>query len=282
MLSSRPPQDPQMAEWKMAMAEYPDTRGRIDTPSLALAWAEAPWDSAVFGFTVLQIHEMEVRGPQAQGDMATFEADRDLLAAGLVSCRLPCGNLRESMLLEARGFRFVEMLYQPELGDLQENVRQDEPSLTIAPATVADMPAIEAIAGNAFRNERFHVDPRLDSARGDYRYRNWVRSAFDHPRQQLYAVRDGKRLVAFFVTELQADGTCYWHLNAVAPEIQGRGYGRRAWMAMLGEAHRIGAVRVRTAIVARNHRVLNLYARLGFRFPSPLMTFHWVRGTGHD
>ena len=73
------------------------------------------------------------------------------------------------------------------------------------------------------------------------------------------------------------DGTCYWHLNAVATELQGKGYGRRAWSAMLQHAQANGARRVRTSIVARNHRVLNLYARLGFRFPPPLMTLHWVR-----
>ena len=65
-------------------------------------------------------------------------------------------------------------------------------------------------------------------------------------------------------------------INAVAPGAQGQGYGWRAWQAMLAQAHLEGAERVRTAIVARNHRVLNLYARLGFRFPAPLMTFHWV------
>jgi RimJ/RimL family protein N-acetyltransferase len=84
-------------------------------------------------------------------------------------------------------------------------------------------------------------------------------------------------LVAFFVTELLPDGTCYWHLNAVAPGVQGKGYGLRAWLTMLRHARDSGARRVRTSIAARNHRALNLYARLGFRFSPPLMTFHWVR-----
>ena len=99
----------------------------------------------------------------------------------------------------------------------------------------------------------------------------------DHPSQRLHVIRDGSLLAAFFVTERLADGTCYWHLNAVTPDAQGKGYGRRAWLAMLHQAQGDGAQRVRTSIVARNHRVLNLYARLGFRFPPPLMTFHWVR-----
>ena len=95
--------------------------------------------------------------------------------------------------------------------------------------------------------------------------------------QELYVVCDASRRIAFFVTELLSDRTCYWHLNAVAPDAQGQGYGRRVWLAMMNQALEGGAQRVRTSIVARNHRVLNLYARLGFSFPPPSMTFHWVR-----
>jgi undecaprenyl-phosphate 4-deoxy-4-formamido-L-arabinose transferase len=254
-----------------------DVAGIVETPHLRLEWAEAPWDSVVFGFPVLQISRMEVLDAPAADDLAPFEAARDRLGAGLVSCRLGHECLRESMLLEERGFRFIEMAYQPELDDLQARDLGSPAGLDVAPAEDADLPAVEEIAGNAFRNERFHVDPRLDSALGNQRYRRWVKSSISHPSQRLYVVRDGARLVAFFVTEMLPDGTCYWHLNAVAPDAQGQGYGRRAWLAMLNQAKESGARKIRTCIVARNHRVLNLYARLGFRFPPPLMTFHWVR-----
>ena len=30
-------------------------RGRIDTAAIDLSWSEAPWDSAVFGYPVVQI-----------------------------------------------------------------------------------------------------------------------------------------------------------------------------------------------------------------------------------
>ncbi|MGQ9686808.1 MAG: GNAT family N-acetyltransferase, partial [Thiobacillaceae bacterium] len=107
---------------------------------------------------------------------------------------------------------------------------------------------------------------------------NWVRNSFNHQTQRLEVVFDAGRLVAFFITEMLADGTCYWHLNAVAPEAQGQGYGKRVWRLMIDKAYKEGAKRIQTSIAARNHRVLNLYARLGFDFPKPLMTFHWVRG----
>lgn len=248
----------------------------IDTPSLLLTWIETPWDTAIMGAPVLQIGHIELRGAGAVADFAEFEATRDALGACLVSCRLPHDHLRESMFLESRGFRFIEMAYAPELDRLSAR-DLPEGGLEVARATADDLPAALAIAEHAFRSERFHVDPRLDPALGDLRYCNWVRSSLDHPSQRLFLVRDGTLPVAFFVTEMLADGTCYWHLNAVSPQVQGRDYGRRAWISMLRQAREAGAARVRTSIVARNYRVLNLYARLGFSFPAPLMTFHWAR-----
>ena len=259
-------------------AKHNCTEGVIDTPDLHLEWAEAPWDTAVFGSPVLQISQIEVLGSSAVGSFRTFELARDQLGTALVSCRMPHERLKESMLLEDRGFRFIEMVYMPELDNLADIELPEKIEVEIDLAEEEDLQVLMEIAGSVFRNERFHVDPRLDSRLGDERYRRWVNNSLNHPQQRLYIVRDGTQPVAFFLTEMLADGTCYWHLNAVAPQAQGQGYGRRVWQAMLCEANNAGAQRVRTCIVARNFRVLNLYARLGFRFPPPLMTFHWVKG----
>ena len=259
------------------MANSVDAAGVIDTSHLRLGWSEAPWDSVLFGFPVLQIGLIEVRGPAAEADFAAFETCRDRMQSGLVSCRLSHDRLKESMLIEARGFRFIEMVYHPEMNDLQTKDLGAATELKVFRADNFDLPIVQEIAGHAFHNERFHVDPRLDSHIGDQRYRNWATSSFSHPRQELYCIRDAQRVLAFFVTEMLADGTCYWHLNAVAPDAQGKGFGALAWRAMLHKARDAGAKRVRSCIAARNHRVLNLYGRLGFRFLPPEMTFHWVK-----
>ena len=252
---------------------------RIETPRLTIAWSEAPWDSEVIGAPVLQITRMEIHGPGAEADMLPFERVRDQEGVRLVSCRLPHDRLRESMLLEDRGFRFIEMIYSPE-ADLNTSVDPpDRAALTVMRARDDDLPVLLEIASGAFRNERFHMDPRIRPGVSDQRYRNWVRSSHVHPSQRLFVVKDAARTVAFFVTEMLSDGSCYWHLTAVAPEAQGQGYGRRAWLAMMDCARIAGASKVRTSVVARNHRVINLYARLGFRFAPPLMTFHWIRGS---
>jgi RimJ/RimL family protein N-acetyltransferase len=252
-------------------------QGRVDHERLLMEWSEAPWDTRVYGRPVLQVTRLELRaGPRAD-DAAPFLAARDACQPALVSCRLPGERLRESMFLESLGFRFIEMLYAPGI-DCARMPAPIGPLLQLERGTEADLPSVLEIAGTAFRNERFHVDPRLPAQLADVRYQNWAASALDHPRQRLEVLKEDGRLVAFFVTELLPDGTCYWHLNAVAPARQGQGYGRRAWQTMMQAAAAEGAARVRSSIVARNHRVLNLYARLGFRFLPPLMTFHWVPG----
>lgn len=256
------------------MKTYPDME-LIDTENLLMEFFQVPWDTEIFGFSVAQISRIELREQGACVDFADFEQQREGIGARLVSCRLPHGQLTESMFLEDRGFRFVEMAYSPELDNLKQLDWSDE-SLEIARADPVDLLEIEKIAGQAFQNERFHVDPRLNPGLGNKRYQVWVKNASSHATQRLYRISDGGELVAFFVTEHLPDGTCYWHLNAVAPLHQGRGYGIRAWRAMILHAQKQGAERVRTTIVARNYRVLNLYARLGFHFPAPMMTFHWV------
>ena len=250
---------------------------RLSTSSLQMEWSQAPWDQAVCGFPVMQITTLAVHGMNAGEDMQIFEHERDRVGAGLVSCRLLHECLTESMLLEDHGFRFIEMLYAPELHLSTRQIDQQVAQLVASRAREDDLPALLDIARTSFYNERFKMDPRLDREVSDRRYQNWVVSSLRHSTQELYVIRDGERRIAFFITELLGDGTCYWHLNAVAPDAQGQGYGRRAWVSMLNRAVKIGATRVRTSVVARNHRVLNLYASLGFRLSPPSMTFHWVR-----
>ncbi|MES9899575.1 MAG: GNAT family N-acetyltransferase [Sedimenticola sp.] len=251
--------------------------GSVNTESLLLEWSEAPWDTSVMGYPVIQISRLSVRGPAANSDIVAYETVRDRVGCGLVSCRLPSDSLCESMFLEEHGFKFIELIYQPELSGLQDNLNFDFSGLTVRPACDDDISSILNIADNAFHNERFHIDPRLNPRFGNQRYCNWIKSSLLHRKQELYVVLEKSLLVSFFITELLPDRICYWHLNAVSPNLQGKGYGRRSWLAMLELSKEQGVEKVRTSIVARNYRVLNLYSSLGFRFSSPKMTFHWVR-----
>jgi ribosomal protein S18 acetylase RimI-like enzyme len=193
-----------------------------------------------------------------------------------VACRLPHDRLRESAWLESCGFRFIEMVLRPRIAlAAQASAAAPHETLRIERAGLRDGPALEDIAGEAFGTGRLALDPFLDPALNGRRYRRWVRSSLDHPVQQaLKATVDGD-VAGFFVVEHAGD-IAYWHLTAMAPRFQGRGLGEALWRAMLARHRDEGLRAVETTISAHNVPVLNLYAKLGFRFGAAQTTLHWT------
>jgi ribosomal protein S18 acetylase RimI-like enzyme len=250
----------------------------IDTAALKLSAFETPWDSAVYGETVVSIESIEVFKPRkASYDFKSFSDWLDGNRVGLVSCRLSHQKLRESMFLESQDFRFVEMVLHPYLNELQ-STHLTPPDLDIQEATPEDLPDLIAIAGSAFSNERFHIDPRVLSEVGDKRYENWVRNCPKYLAQTLFTISDQRKTVGFFLTkETSAPNSVEWLLTGISPKLQGLGYGKRSWLAMLHLHQTRGVETICTTVSARNSRVLNLYSQLKFRFKDPEMTFHWVR-----
>ncbi len=259
------------------MTRASDSCRVIETPALHLEFSLVPWDTEILGAPVGQITEIACTEQQSGAvDFGRFEHWRDELGVRLVSCRLMHDRLNESMLLEGRGFCFIEMVHRPQLTAVREAMFPED-TLEISPATDNDLATIEEIAGSAFKTDRFHLDPRLDRDFADRRYRRWVRTSLQHPTQRLLKISNAGSIVAFFVVERFADGRCYWHLTAVAPAMQRKGLGKRVWRAMIMHHRREGVDRIETTISAHNVAAVNLYAGLGYRFQPPAMTFHWSR-----
>ena len=249
----------------------------LRSPGVELEVCIIPWDSDIFGFQVAQIERVSIH-ESGQFGGALAELD-DWLAENevrLASCRLGSDRLRESMLLESHGFRFVEMIYSPTL-ELPFVSAPSQSDLTITAASPEDLPAIKDIAGTAFSTGRFLLDWRLDPALSHKRYQAWVANSFNDEGQQVLKATAGRSVVGFFILEERPDGSVYWHLTAIAPEWQKRGVGKRLWSAMALRHSAAGLRRIETTISAHNAPVMNIYAGLGFRFGAPRMTLHWVR-----
>lgn len=243
----------------------------------SLEASEATWDTKIYGFPVVSVSKFTIEANKTADyscETAHFQAWLQEHGIGLVSVRLGHECLRESMVLESMGFRFIEMVLHPTINLLQSTYYPDD-TLSISFAQAEDLPSIQGIAQSAFGYERLHVDPRIDASKGNIRYGNWVLSALNHPRQRLLKITDGNRLLAFFVIEVDGKNV-YWHLTAVSPDLHGQGYGYRVWLAMLKFHRLLGCNYVSTTISARNTPVLNLYSKLNFKMAPPEMTFHWV------
>lgn len=251
----------------------------IEVPGLLLEFSRVPWDEAACGFPVAQVSRLVLGEPEPESlcqAWSRFEAWRDAAQVRLVSCRIGAEHLREGFWLESVGFRFVEMVLQPSI-DLATVPDATDPALEISRVGLDEIGPIAGIAAVAFVTDRFSIDQRLPRGASGKRYRRWVESVPHHATQRLYRAKVDGVVAGFFVSERMADGSCYWHLTAVDPAVQGRGYAKRIWRAMLSQARSEGAVRVTTTIAVRNIPVLNLYAGLGFRFGALSSTYHWVR-----
>ena len=255
----------------------PTDQTLIERPGAMLECALVPWDSEIFGFPVAQISRVELdQGAQHAEILDAFEAWCDGRDVRLVSCRLDHIQLRESMALEDRGFRFVEMVYGPRF-DAFEAIAAPQYVLQVAEATQADMAVIEEVAHASFTTGRFLLDWRLPPELSKRRYSTWVRTSFESPRQTVLKAEADGELVGFFVVERRPDQSVYWHLTAIAPKWQGKGMGMSLWRTMLLRHRAEGSSFVETTISGHNLPIINLYARLGFSFASAQMTFHWLR-----
>jgi ribosomal protein S18 acetylase RimI-like enzyme len=247
----------------------------IRTPALVLSHYLVPWDTAIIGAPVAQIDELEVTDvQQARRDYERFAEWCQREQVAVCACRLPADRLVESMLLEERGFRFVELNYQPRLTDLQTQPAADE-GIVVADADELDREPLAAMAAEVFRYGRLHQDPRLGPALGNRRYRAWMSNAFANPRQRVVKCLLDDRIVAFFVVETPSPNHCFWSLVGLAPGLQSAGLGKRVWRAMLQWHRAAGVQTVSTSISSHNVPAFNLYVSLGFRFPQPTITLQW-------
>ena len=246
----------------------------IQEEGLQLKAELIPWDTDVFGFPIAQLSDLIVEDSTLA--FVKFEKLNQWASTHgikMINCRLPHEQLKESFFLEEQGFRFIEMVLHPVMENLQD-IRVPDSVLQVREVPDYEVALIQDMAEKCFAHERFHMDPRLNTELANVRYGRWVTNSTHSSSQLLLKIEDGSEIVAFFVIELTQNKRVYWHLTAVTPEFQGRGYGRKAWLAMLGYHQANGVKQVSTTISARNTRVLNLYSQLHFRFTPPEMTFH--------
>jgi RimJ/RimL family protein N-acetyltransferase len=236
-----------------------------------------PWDTRIMGVVCGQLEDLTVgTDDDTRAVLADVLAWSESVSAGFMSCRLDHRALRESMAIESIGFRYVETILRPALS-LTSPIDAPGTQLEVGVAGPADASALERIARRAFTTGRFAMDWRLPVTVNGERYAAWVRTSMAGGSHQVFAARDRGEVVGLFITEDRDDGTAYWHLTAMDPARQGQGLGKQVWHRMLRRHREDGMRAVETRISSHNSAVLNLYARLGFRFEDPEMTLHWVR-----
>lgn len=255
-----------------------DSTLAVETPAVRLAAALVPWDTESFGVPVAQVRHIEVHDrAAADAEMHRLLAWFAMQGVELAACRLDHTALLESAALEGVGFRFIEMVYSMQIDpQLLQPLADAGRRVQWRGACNADLADLQQLATDAFATGRWNIDWSVGQALGGRRYADWVeRSLADPKHEVLCAVVDGQT-AGLFIIESGPDRSVYWHLTAVAPEWQGKGVGKAMWMSMLHRHAVNGSTRVHTTISARNVPVVNLYARMGWRFVDCQMTYHWA------
>jgi GNAT superfamily N-acetyltransferase len=249
----------------------------IETDAMRLVATPVPWDSESFGFRVAQVDDIEVwdlnLAGQQIGALTAWLLDGDFRVA---SCRLAHDRLKESSLLEALGFRFIEIVFAMELATQSlPTLSNQQASLRWRRAEIQDLPALQEIAAEAFVTGRWNVDWHVGPRLAGRRYADWVARSLSNPSHEVLIPLVRDRIVGLFIVETGEDNTVYWHLTAVAPDSQGHGVGREMWASMVERHRAAGMSTVRTTISAHNLPVLNLYAKQGWKFRENRITLHW-------
>jgi len=251
---------------------------KLNSSALSLELKYLKWDSIVTGHNVLEITNIKIRDlQQAELELKNVIQDLSSNDTVLISCRIPHQFLTESMLLEAVGFKFIEVVLHPFMDRLSEKKFVVNETILIQEAKETELDNLSKIAQISFKSDRFSVDRRIPDKFSGIRYRNWLLSCKNCPKQKVYLLSENMNTVGFFIVEEDHDSkNTYWQLTAISPDHQGKGLGQRCWEAMLSYYKSLNFNEVCTSISARNSPILNLYSKLDFRFRNPEMTFHWV------
>ena len=238
-----------------------------------------PWDTEIFGFPVAQINRIELaEGADPTEVLDGFDGWCAEHAVRLVSCRLDHGRLRESMALEAAGFRFVEMVYGPRF-DRFDAIGTPRHDVAAHRGDAKRMsPAIEAIASSAFTTGRFLLDERLDPELSRPQVRDV--GADELRVGPPDGAQGGARRASSSASSswsVAPTRACTGTSPRSRPSRRARASARASGRRLLLRHRAEGATSVETTISGHNLPIINLYARLGFSFASAQMTFHRLR-----
>jgi len=231
-----------------------------------------PWDERALGMRTAEIVRLDIGVASAAGSLIA-EVERWGRANGVqyLFGRVDAAAPSAKKAVLAAGFGIVECsiaLSRAGFAGLPAVPARMRPALR--PVEEADIAELERIARDDFHHGRFLEDPAIDTALSAARTANWIG---DLARQRLaYAATLNGKVIGFHAERMSADGR---HADLILTGVTGR-YAIMAmplWITALESLSARGVQDCSTLISAANTGIVNLYARLGFRFDTTLFGF---------
>jgi GNAT superfamily N-acetyltransferase len=140
-------------------------------------------------------------------------------------------------------------------------------SLTVRPAIVVDLPALQPLIQRAYRGDdaRAGWTHEADLLDGERIGITELEAMIADPAERLLVGFDGDRMVGCVRVANSGNGLAYLGLLCVDPLLQTGGYGKQLIAAAEETAHReFGADRIEMTVIDRRAELIAFYERRGY------------------
>jgi len=238
--------------------------------------APIPWDIETFGFGVAD-YEIDDSNASLQYSPRIKEYIKSWAKAHqieLVGARVPAPNIRKLYFFQSLGFNYIDTTLLLRYDRVQSATYRPL-KIALTPATEDELEPVVQICGKAFQNGRYHADARIPRHLANRRYQDWARRTFEPENPQILLVaRTNGDVCAFSIVQVNGERG-HLHLNAVAPQWQGKQVGVGLIASTLRYFQQQGVSYVVAKISAANTPAMNLHSFFGARFYDPQILLHW-------
>ena len=228
-----------------------------------LRFRESPWDAAVLGGKTHELLAFDT--PEEVDD---YEDACRQFGVGFTACRVGGTEYDKHLALQQNGYAQVSTILHVRLEAAAVPLHAPLPNgMALLPACPEDAPALRQIV-STYRFGPFHDDPLISVAAASQRMQNRIAPLM---REMPLLVAEDESGVHGFMAMRAVDDVWELVLGGVAP---GPLRGRVFWAAVLRHLADRGATAIWAPISVTNLPVMNLYAKLGFKFTECFVQFH--------
>jgi Sortase and related acyltransferases len=231
-----------------------------------------PWDERALGMRTAEIIGLQADSSEAgMAVLAGAEQWCDVHGVRYLFGRFDASSSAAKGAVLASGHAIVECsltLARRGLDGLPQAPARMRPQLR--EFCEADLPELERIAREDFQHGRFLEDPAIDAALAATRTANWIG---DLARQGLLRTAESGGRVIGFHAERVDPASRHADLILTGATARYAMLGLPLWIVALDSLRERGVTSCSTLVSAANTGIVNLYAKLGFRYETTLFGF---------
>lgn len=230
------------------------------------------WDSEFFGFRIAQVQAKKLNPADTQAVFAWCQANDIRCAYFLAAVDDP----ETIKTVEKAGYHFADARLTMELQPLvQQSPAPLPPGLAIRPAVLADIPALQVMAGSSYTLSRFYFDPGFPRQRCSELYQWWIEKNCREEFSLVLMASFEKQPAGFISASWDAAAkTGKIGLLGVSAEVRGRGIGQRLMEQCLANLELKGINKVEAVTQMRNIGAQRVNQRAGFIASSVELWYH--------